>query len=848
MPRPSSSSGPTGGPDPGSIHTAADLVAGLDTLRRRAARGTGRARISLNELAERTDIPRSTVHVYLTGRRSPTPDALDAILQALGVHGAELGRWAEALERTERPVSAVSTLDATVPQQLPLAPRGLVGRAEEQQRLDDLLLGPTDDPGPRILALSGAGGIGKTALVAAWAQRRLEHFPDGQLWLDLHGFGPRPPLTATAALGRLLRAIGQAPSPLPADVEVRAELLRTALAGRRLLLVLDNAADTAQLRPLLPGSARCTVVVTSRGELRTLAAETGAVRLRLRPLTEASSLELLGAQVPADSARRLAARCAGSPLALRIVRERLLGRSPAEAGRLADELDDRPTRLGALELSEGEVEIGVRPVLAASYRALTEEQARLFRLLPLCLGGDISVAAAAAAVDRPPARTRQLLDALTAASLLEPTELDRYGMDDLVATFADEQAIDRAESAAARTRLLSHLLRWVDAACRQVLPTFQPELATDLTDAEFTDLADASQWLNDDADLIVSLARRALDQDEPVLVWPLLNRAIMVLLYRRDLTPFTSVLASAVAAAQRRGRLREEALMWRAVGITAGVGGDFAAADTAFGRMAMLARRLEDRGLLAIAIGNLVSAALLDGRNREGIALQQQLNQATETPSGTRLRVINSMTSAWCQLGELDEAWSSVQAGVAIAQDPDSAPTSAAIAYFNRAWVMLERGEPPAEVLPHIGRGWAAMPYGADDNSTLIGATIELDALLRLERFADAEALLARIRPIAERSLHPEATETFIAQGRLLVATGDVEAGLAAYRHAVALAGRMKLPYKRALAGLWLARGLAEAGVVDEARATASATRALAESCEFALIRQGCSSLLTALG
>ncbi len=847
MPQPSSSSGPTGGPDPGSIHTAAELVAGLDTLRRRAARGTGRARISFNELADRTNIPRSTVHVYLTGRRSPTPDALDAILQALGVHGSELGRWAEALERTEQPVPVPPSVDATVPRQLPLAPRGLVGRAEEHQRLDDLLLDPADAAGPPIVALSGAGGVGKSALVAAWAQRRLEHFPDGQLWLDLHGFGPRPALTATAALGRLLRAVGPVPSPLPADVEVRAELLRTALAGRKLLLVLDNAADTAQLRPLLPGSAQCTVVVTSRAELRALAAETGAARIRLRPLTEASSLELLGPQVPPEAGRRLAARCAGSPLALRIVRERLVGRTPAEASRLADELDHRPSRLGALELSDGDLEIGVRPVLAASYRALSPDQAEVFRLLPLCLGSDISLTAVAAALDRPAAQTRRLLDEVVTASLLEPAELDRFGMDDLVATFADELAV-AAESAVARTRLLRHLLSWTDAACRQITPTFRPELAIDVSHAEFADLAEALRWLNDNADLMVSVAHRALDHDEADLLWPLLNRAIMVLLYRRDLTPFVAVLARTVTAAQREGRLREEALMWRALGIAHGVGSDLAAADNAFSRMAALARRLDDTALLATAIGNLVSAALLDGRNREGIALQQQLDRLGGLPGANRVRSINSMTSAWCELGELDEALRVARSGVAVAADPESARTSAAIAHFNLAWVLIECGEPPEQALPYIQQGWALMPYGADDNGTLIGGTIELDALLRIDRFADARALLSRIQPIAERSLHPEATETFIARGRLLMATGDPVASLVSYRTAVRLSERMKLPYKRALAGLWLARGLTDAGDREQARLTAAAARELARSHQFSLVEQGCSALLVALG
>ncbi|MGW0521979.1 ATP-binding protein [Crossiella sp. NPDC003009] len=311
-----------------------------------------------------------------------------------------------------------------IPRQLPPAPPAFVGRTPE---LDALGRAP-------ITALAGTGGIGKTALALHWAHQRLDAFPDGQLFVDLRGFSPETePLTPAAAVRGFLDALGQDPSHLPADPFAH---YRSLVAGKQLLIVLDNAADTAQVLPLLPGSPACTVLVTSRNHLPGLVSTQHAHHVPLDVLPGPESHDLLtqrlGATDPA-ALDELAALCGGLPLALNIVAGRAQTQPHLPLAEVVAELRETG-------LDEDDPTASITAVLSWSHRALTIEQARAFGLLGIAPGPDISTAAATALLGSP--GSRRTLRALEQASLLHRDATGRWRMHDLVRDFAATQATD----------------------------------------------------------------------------------------------------------------------------------------------------------------------------------------------------------------------------------------------------------------------------------------------------------------------------------------------------------------------------------------------------------------------
>lgn len=844
---------------PEGLTTVAGFVAALDTMRRRGARGTGRARISLAELANRTAIPRSTVHAYLSGRSLPTPDALDAMVRALGVTGPSLGAWADALDRlAAAPAASIGSvsLDAatndpsTGPRQLPAVPRGLVGREAELQRLDAMLAEQSTDHSPLLVAVSGAGGVGKSAMVTAWAHRHLDDFPDGQLWLDLHGFGTRAALTPAAALGRLLRAIGHRQSRLPTDVDARAELFRTAVAGRRLLIVLDNAADSAQVRRLIPGWPGCVVVVTSRAELRALAAETGAMRVRLSPLGRADGAALLGDIAGSDGMRvRLVALCAGLPLALRIVRERLTGLTGAEVSRFADDLDDRHARLNRLSLSEGGVEIGIRPVLAASYAALERGQAEVFRLLPLCLGRHLRVDTVAAGCGAPASAVRDLLDSLVGANLVERAGPDRYQVNDLVASYADEcRSGEEADDVArADNRLSRHLLARAQAACSILLPLVDPlplPLPPEIEVVPFYSAEDALDWLGNIAELVAAVAIRAVERNTPELIWPLLTRILRLLRHRGDELVLRRPLRLAAGAAAQLGRPHEEAVMWRSLGILAGQDGDFPRARVMFLRTARLALATADPVLEDLAESNLAVVDVLGGNLRQGIRrCEQKVLPLRRRLNYTRLDVYNAMATAHCMLGELNDARRVIYDGIRNFS-AGAAKSTRAIAHFNASWILLTSGQPAEEALHHAREGWQTIQGWQDDYTTVLCGAVEAAALLALGRFEECAVVLSNVLLISKRSQIPESIDLLIVQGDLIAATESAEASIDSYAAAVELARRARLTYQQANSLWHLAKALLSVGDERAARARAAEGLNLAQVGEYRLMAEGCATLM----
>ncbi len=329
-----------------------------------------------------------------------------------------------------------------VPRQLPAMPPLFIGRERELAELGPLLVA---EPSPAAAVISGAGGVGKTWLALCWAHRNQARFADGVLYADLNGFHPaEEPTDPAVVLRGFLSALGAEDGATPADLNGLAALYRGLTASRRLLVVLDNARDVAQVTPLLPGGPASVALVTSRHQLVGLATTHGARLLGLDALPEAEAHALFGRHLGAerlaaepDSAAALSARCAGLPLAIGILAARALAEPGVSLADLAEELHESGGQLDALD--SGDLSLDLRTVLAASHRALRPDQARAFALLGLAPGPDIGLPAAAALLGVPRSRTRALLRSLRTAHLVAEHVPGRYRMHDLTRLYAAER-------------------------------------------------------------------------------------------------------------------------------------------------------------------------------------------------------------------------------------------------------------------------------------------------------------------------------------------------------------------------------------------------------------------------
>jgi len=407
------------------------------------------------------------------------------------------------------------------PAQLPLDVPGFTGRAAELARLHALL--SSGEAGTVVVsAIGGTAGVGKTALAIRFAHQVADQFPDGQLYANLHGFGPSgTPVTSAAALRGFLHALGVAPGTLPAGTEDQAALYRTLLAGKRMLVVLDNARDAGQVRPLLPGSPGCLVIVTSRSELTGLAAAEGARLITLDVLTMEEAAGLLASRMGQDrmdqepgAAGELTRLCCGLPLALAIVAARAAARPGLPLADLAAELADAQSRLDALDT--GDPATSIRAVFSWSCQQLTQAAARMFRLAGIHPGPDITAHAAASLADTTIEQARRLLTELTRAHLLTEHAPDRYTFHDLLRAYAASlaSAPDAADDPhAALTRLFDHYLATAAAAMDTLHPAgMPPRPSVPPTVLPVPDLSTpraALEWLDAERATLVAISAHA---------------------------------------------------------------------------------------------------------------------------------------------------------------------------------------------------------------------------------------------------------------------------------------------------------------------------------------------------
>jgi DNA-binding SARP family transcriptional activator/tetratricopeptide (TPR) repeat protein len=479
------------------------------------------------------------------------------------------------------PAQAVAVARSVAsPAQLPPDVYGFTGRDSELHHLDNLLAGPATGRTVVISAIDGTAGIGKTALAVHWAHRVAERFGDGQLYVNLRGFDPTgSPVTPAEAVRGFLDAFEVPPERIPAGLEAQVGLYRSLLAHRRVLVVLDNARDAEQARPLLPGTRGCMAVVTSRNQLAGLVAATGADPLTLDLPTAAEARELLASRLGADrvaaepyAVDEIIALCARLPLALAIVAARAATHPRFGLAVLAGEL--REARGGLDEFAGTDPATDARAVFSWSYQQLSPAAARLFRLLGLHPGPDIATPAAASLAGLPVGTVRPLLAELARAHLLTEHAPGRYAWHDLLRAYAAEQAntLDSdADRRAALRRTLAHYAHSADPADKLLNPhrdgpTALPPIPPGVSPENVADHEQALAWFDAEHPVLLAVIRQVTGFDSHIceLAW-MLTRFFA---YQGHWHDSITVLDTALAAAGRLADPRRLAFAHRLLGCT----------------------------------------------------------------------------------------------------------------------------------------------------------------------------------------------------------------------------------------------------------------------------------------
>ncbi len=466
-----------------------------------------------------------------------------------------------------------STPALPTPAQLPSAPPAFTGRDAELAALDALVQGA---PGPAadspLAAVSGTAGVGKTALAVHWARRAAAAFPDGQLYVNLRGFDPAgAALDPGQALHGFLDAFGVPGTKVPEDLAAQSALFRSLMADKRVLIVLDNARDAEQVRPLLPGSPGCLTVVTSRDQLTGLVTADGALPLALDLLSAADARQLLVRRLGASRALaepeavdRIVAACARLPLALAIAAARAAARPRFPLAAIVAELSDSASALDPFD--GGDRATDVRAVFSWSYQALSDGAAAMFRLLGLHPGPDVSVTAAASLAAVTPRQARVQLAELSRSHLLTEHAPGRYAFHDLLRAYASELAEasdDQAAQDAAIERVLAHYLHTADRAARLMEPFHYPialgPVPPGVTAGQPATTEDAMTWFSGEQAAMVATVRLAARTDSNVAPWQLAWTFSTYLLRRGLWTDQAQVCQIALSAARRSGDVTGEA-------------------------------------------------------------------------------------------------------------------------------------------------------------------------------------------------------------------------------------------------------------------------------------------------
>jgi tetratricopeptide (TPR) repeat protein/transcriptional regulator with XRE-family HTH domain len=646
--------------------------------------------LTQEQLAEQLGVDRTTVARWERGQTQPLPWLRPKLARALAVSA---DRLEELLAAGTAPASPQGWA-AAVPRQLPAAVADFAGRGAELAALTQILDGVgTRPPGTVVIsAIGGTAGVGKTALALHWAHQVASRFGDGQLHVNLRGFDPSgTPATPEAAIRGFLDALGVPPERIPAGPEAQASLYRSLLADKRMLIVADNARDEQQVRPLLPASPGSLVLVTSRSQLSGLGAADGARLISLDVLSHAEAVHLLAVRLgtaraaaePAASGR-IASLCACLPLALAVAAARAAARPGFSLAALADELTDSAGRLDALDV--GDPAASMRAVFSWSTRQLTGEAARMFRLLGIHPGPDITLPAAASLAAVPEADARRLLRELARAHLIAEHVPGRYAFHDLLRAYAADQARahdSQDEREAAIGRVLDHYLHTAARATRLLNPAKEPVLLTPpragAAPGQPADYSQALAWFEEEHQVLlagVSLAAGSgLDSHAWQLPWAMASFQEI----RGHWQEWAATQRTALAAASRLGDAAGQAVCSRLLAMACTDLGDHAQARVHYASSLELYQRLGDRLGESKVHDNLGWLAEREGRNADALGHFEQALRVCQA-IGDKVFVAGALNNVgWCHglLGDYQQARAFCRQAVTLSAEADNRWTGA---------------------------------------------------------------------------------------------------------------------------------------------------------------------------
>jgi tetratricopeptide (TPR) repeat protein/transcriptional regulator with XRE-family HTH domain len=655
-----------------------------------------RARLTQEQLADRAGLNVRTIRRWESSGvlRRPQSTSLRQLATALELAPRD---WALLFAAARNAPSLVApdgsagrqhtfTAGGVVPRQLPADVDGFVGRTAEMTALNRLL-GNYEESGSRpmvVAAVTGTAGVGKTALAVHWAHKVSHRFPDGQLYVDLRGYHPSAaPMETADAVRGFLDALGVPPARVPTTPDAQAALYRSIVAGKRVLVVLDNVRDSEHVRPLLPGSATCMVVTTSRDQLTSLIATNAARPLVLDLLATDEARELLARRLPAHQVAaesratdEIIAACARLPLALAIAASRAASSPRLSLGTLAAQL--RQARSGLDALAVGDPYADTRTVFSWSYRGLGSAAARLFRLLGQHYSPDITVSAAASLAGLPVQRTRTLLAELCRAHLLIEHRSGRYTFHDLLRAYAAELAHDHDGSTVIRSavhRALDRDLHNAHAAARLINPDREPIRLTraqpGVVVGEFADHEQAMTWLTDEYPILLDAIDRASSIGLDTHAWQLAWSLADFLNWRGHWRIWRTTCHTALEAARRLGDRAGQAHTHRNLASAYLYMDQLEDAYTHLGEALELYEQLEDRIGQARTHHNL--GRLFGSQNRHIEARQHtqralDLYVASDDHNG-QARALNAIGWDEAQLGDFHNALIHCQQALTLHQE-----------------------------------------------------------------------------------------------------------------------------------------------------------------------------------
>jgi DNA-binding SARP family transcriptional activator/tetratricopeptide (TPR) repeat protein len=761
---------------------------------------------------------------------------------------------APAPNAAEPQVDEEQEAERPVPRQLPADIADFTGREEDLLRLDALLPG---DGGSRptavvLTAITGTGGVGKTALAVHWAHGVADRFPDGQLYANLRGYSSESPLEPLAVLTLFLRALGVEAAQVPTDTDEAAALYRSLLADRKVLVLLDNAAHTSQVRPLLPGSAGCLVLVTSRSRLSGLVARESAQPFEIDRLPVRDSVELLAnvlgpelvRQEP-EAAAKLAELCAGLPLALRLAAANLLW---DEQQSLADHVVElsKHDRLDRLRVDDDSSSDAVRAIFDLSYVKLDPDERRSFRQLSLVPGADFSTAAVAALGGVTTSGARRVLNRLVDGHLIERRATGWYAFHDLMRLYAAERTAaedTEAERSAATDRLVDWYTGNTYAAVALLIPdalrlpqsheiSFQAE--------DFDDHPSALAWLDAErANLLATV--RALADRPGSKVWLLADGLRPYLHLARFLPEWREVAELSLRAAERQGDAHGQAAGQFSLAQAKYHAGDYAGAQLDSERALELARRAgwaeaELKSLNLLAIGHLQQGQV----DRSVEWLERALVLARELGTSEAM-FLGNLAIAYTRTGQLERAIDYHRQNLELAQRLARSSGSprdfdVGIGHMDLGEVYRLRGD-LALARQHLTQALEihrelGSEFGIFATSYSLAVT-DLDAGNFEQAKAHAETSLRITEETAE---HQMEIDLHLLYGDLAERTGDFANAYRDYTRAAQLAEQAGNHYETVIGQIGTAAAHLGLGRVDEASSTARTAVSTAQAAGYRLL------------